>query len=205
MLPPITHDFPRCWWISRVVGTVLLRLQGWNVGGSPPPLRKAVVIAVPHTSNWDFWYALLACWSFGLSFQWLGKDTLFEGPLGGLLRALGGMSVDRARSNGLVSQVAERFAAADRMVLMVPAEGTRSRRDTWKSGFYFMAKEAHVPVVLGYLDYPNRRAGFGPAIAVTDDPRADMDKVRAFYADKVGKYPERQGAIKLAIEDGKEG
>jgi 1-acyl-sn-glycerol-3-phosphate acyltransferase len=205
MLRPVTHDFPRCWPASRYVGALLLRLQGWRVDGDPPPLRKAVVIAVPHTSNWDFWYALLACWELGMSFQWLGKDSLFQGILGRYLKWLGGVSVDRSNPNGLVAQVAERFRSEERLVLMVPAEGTRGQRPYWKSGFYWMASEAQVPVVLGYLDYPRRWAGFGPVVFPSGDVRADMDRVRAFYADKVGKHPELQSRIRLAAEDGPEG
>ncbi len=201
MLRPIHHDLPRCSWLARLVGTTLLRLSGWKLVGDPPAnTKKAVCIAVPHTSNWDFWWALLTCWSAGMSFQWLGKDSLFQSPLGPLLRYLGGISVDRSHASGLVAAVAEQLRAADRMLLMVPAEGSRSRRETWKSGFYHIAREGGVPLVLGYLDYPRRHAGFGPVLHLTGDLAADMDVMRAFYTGKVGKYPDAMGPMRLAGE-----
>lgn len=199
---PITHDFPRCWSVSRFVGAALMRAQGWTCDGDPPPgVRKAVVIAVPHTSNWDFWIALCACWEFGVSFQWLGKQELFEGPAGPLLHWLGGVGVDRSQHTGLVAQVGQRFRESERLLLMVPAEGTRGYRPYWKSGFYWMAVEAEVPIVLAYLDYEKKRAGFGPVMRPSGDPRADMEVIRAFYAGVKGKFPDLQSRIRLELED----
>ncbi|MCB9666040.1 MAG: lysophospholipid acyltransferase family protein [Alphaproteobacteria bacterium] len=183
------------------MGLCVQRLFGWRTEGGPPPVSKAVLIAAPHTSNWDFFHALMAGWVFGLSFQWLGKDALFEGPLGPLLRFLGGVAVDRSAPHGLVEEVARRFRASDRLLLMVPAEGTRSFRPYWKSGFYQIASQAEVPIILGWLDYRHRVAGLGPAILPTGDVRADMDRIRAFYADKTGKFPERFGTVRLRQED----
>lgn len=200
MPPQDPHDFPRCYPWSRWIGYLLLRAQGWKPVGGPPNTHKAILIATPHTSNWDFWFALLAGWSWGLSFQWLGKDKLFEGPLGPLLRFLGGVGVDRSKPNGFVDQVGEQFEAADRMLLMVPAAGTRSYRDHWKSGFYWMALRADVPVILGFLDYGRKEAGLGTAMRMTGDVKADMDQIRAFYKGKQGKYPDKVSRIRLQSE-----
>lgn len=201
LLPQSEHDLPRCSPGARWLGLVVQWIFGWRAEGGPPNASKAVLIAAPHTSNWDFFHALMAGWVFGVQFQWLGKQELFDGPLGPLLRWLGGVAVDRRASHGLVEEVARRFQAADRMLLMVPAEGTRSYRPYWKSGFYQIALAADVPIILGYLDYRRRRAGLGPALHPTGDMSADMDVIRAFYADKTGKYPERFGRVRLRAED----
>lgn len=203
-LPPVQHDLPRCWGISRLAGSVVLRAWGWDIEGELPATRKAVLIAAPHTSNWDFWFALLAGWTYGVSIQWLGKDALFKGPLGLLLKLLGGISVDRSRNQGLVTAVVERFESEPRLLLMVPAEGTRSYRTYWKSGFYWMAKDAGVPIILGFLDYRRKRAGFGPSFVPSGDVHADMEKIRAFYAGISGKYPDQASRIRLKSEDGVE-
>lgn len=200
-----SHDLPRAPLVLRWLGTLLLRLQGWRIeGGFPEGMRKCVLIANPHTSNWDFWFALLGGWAHGVVFQWLGKDSLFRGTLGPLLSFLGGVAVDRSKPNGLVEQVGERFAENERLLLMVPASGTRSYRDYWKSGFYWMAKEAQVPIVLGYLDYGRKVAGIGIPVTPTDDLSADMDRIRAFYEGKQGKYPDQVSRIRLRAEDGDE-
>lgn len=202
-LPPMRHDLPRCWPTSRLVGAAALRAAGWDIEGElPAGCAKALVIAAPHTSNWDFFWALLAGWTYGVHFQWLGKDALFTGPRGVLMKSLGGVAVDRSAAHGLVGAVADRFRAETRLFLMVPAEGTRSYRPYWKSGFYWMAHEAQVPIVLGFLDYERKRAGFGPAFVPTGDVTADMDRIRAFYEGKQGKFPDQFSRVRLRVEDG---
>jgi 1-acyl-sn-glycerol-3-phosphate acyltransferase len=130
----------------------------------------------------------------------MGKHTLFRGPLGPMMRWLGGVPVYRARAGGLVTQMAQAFARDSELVLTVPPEGTRARAVCWKSGFYQIARAARVPIVLGYLDYERRRGGLGPILVPGDDLRADMDTIRAFYADKRGKYPDCFGDVRLAEE-----
>jgi 1-acyl-sn-glycerol-3-phosphate acyltransferase len=130
----------------------------------------------------------------------MGKHTLFQGPIGRVMRGLGGVPVHRDRSNSLVTQMADIIEASDRIALTVPAEGTRGYTTHWKSGFYHIARAAEVPVVLGFLDYGRRRGGFGPEIVLTGDVREDMDEIRAFYADKQGRYPEMTGEILLKEE-----
>jgi 1-acyl-sn-glycerol-3-phosphate acyltransferase len=158
------------------------------------------LIAAPHTSNWDLPYLLAFATIFGVRVNWMGKHTLFRGPVGWLMRKLGGIPVRRHRSNDLVQQMASVIQAEDRIALVVPAEGTRSYTPHWKSGFYHIARAANVPIVLSYLDYARRRGGFGPELIPSGDIREDMEEIRAFYADKKGRYPDKFGEIRLKEE-----
>jgi 1-acyl-sn-glycerol-3-phosphate acyltransferase len=198
-------SLPRCNPLARLIGKLLCRLTGWRMVGETHAVSKAVLIAAPHTSNWDIFYALMAGWSVGTSFHWLVKSDHVRGPLGWLIRALNGIPVDRSAPQGLVEQAAQRFAESERLLLMVPAAGTRSYRPYWKSGFYWMAKEAGVPISLGFLDYPRKQASLGPLLYPGDDLRADMDTIRAHYQGKQGKFPEKVSRIRLRAEDEGEG
>jgi 1-acyl-sn-glycerol-3-phosphate acyltransferase len=186
--------------IAKRLARWVLRMRGWGLEGEPPALQKFVLIAFPHTSNWDFFYLMLLAAAYDVKISWVGKHSLFRWPFGGVLRMLGGIPVRRDRRSNFVTQMVAAFATAERFVLVVPAEGTRRRAQHWKSGFYHIARSASVPVVLGYLDYRRRRGGFGPALVPSGDVRADMDVVRAFYADKAGKYPSNSTPIRLLDE-----
>jgi 1-acyl-sn-glycerol-3-phosphate acyltransferase len=158
------------------------------------------LIAAPHTSNWDLPYLLAFAVIFDVRITWMGKHTVFRGPIGWLMRKLGGMPVRRYRSNDRVQQMARAIEAADSMALVVATEGTRSYTAHWKSGFYHIARTAGVPIVLSYLDYARRRGGFGPELMPSGDIREDMDEIRAFYADKQGRYPDKMGEVRLKEE-----
>jgi 1-acyl-sn-glycerol-3-phosphate acyltransferase len=186
--------------VQRFLASLLLRLSGWEAEGEKPSARKYVLIAAPHTSNWDLFYVLALAWMLGVKISWMGKHTLFRGPMGSVMRALGGVPVRRERSGNLVDQMADAFAGAGSLVLTVPAEGTRGYVPYWKSGFYHIARKAQVPIVLGYLDYARKRGGFGPELIPTGNVREDMDEIRAFYADVAGKHPESFGEIRLKEE-----
>jgi 1-acyl-sn-glycerol-3-phosphate acyltransferase len=188
--------------MRKWLGQTFLRLNGWRLDGERPPYSKCVVIACPHTSNWDLAYMLAAAWVYEVPLKWLGKREIFRAPFGGLMRRVGGIPVDRSKNNSLVDQIVTLFATSDEdILLVVPPSGTRSRREYWKSGFYHMAHGAGVPVVPGFLDYAGKRAGFGKGIVVTGDIVKDMDVFRAFYADKRGRYPENETRIRLRGED----
>jgi 1-acyl-sn-glycerol-3-phosphate acyltransferase len=117
------------------------------------------------------------------------------------MRWLGGVPIDRSAPGGMVASLAHELTTRDRLVLVVPAEGTRSRTEYWKSGFYRIAQQAQVPVLLGFVDKSTRSGGFGPAVPITGDVRADMDVIRAFYAGKTGLKKDRFGPIRLREED----
>jgi 1-acyl-sn-glycerol-3-phosphate acyltransferase len=167
----------------------LLRLSGWQVDGSlPPQARRCVVIAAPHTSNWDFPYTLMGALVLGMHIRWLGKASLFRFPFGGLMRWLGGMAVQRDRSNNLVaSSVAALQAAPGPLQLVIAPEGTRSRTAQWKAGFHHIARGAGLPIQLSYLDWGERRMGLGPLITPGDDVDGDIARIRAFYAPFKGR------------------
>ncbi len=140
-------------------------------------------------------------WIYGARIHWMGKHTLFAPPMGWLMKRLGGIPIDRRAAHGVVEQMAARFARSDEFILAVPPEGTRSRVEYWKSGFYQIAKAADVPIVLGFLDYGGKAGGIGPALRPSDDVRRDMDFIRAFYRDKLGKRPQEWAAPRLRAED----
>ncbi|WP_374413118.1 lysophospholipid acyltransferase family protein [Hydrogenophaga sp.] len=166
-----------------------LRLTGWTVEGSlPPEATKSVFIAAPHTSNWDLPYTLMAAFALRLTPYWMGKAGIFRFPFGGLMRWLGGIAVDRSKSNNLVAASAQAIVEADGpLQLIVPPEGTRSKTRYWKTGFYYIATTAKVPIILAYMDYDTRRVGLGPVFDTTDDIEADMTRIKAFYKPFKGK------------------
>jgi 1-acyl-sn-glycerol-3-phosphate acyltransferase len=186
--------------IGRWIAALFLRASGWQGEGQRPAARRYVLIAAPHTSNWDLPYLLAFAQIYGVRISWMGKHQLFRGPVGWLFRKLGGVPVRRDRKNDLVSQMAELVSESDGMALVVPAEGTRAYTSHWKSGFYHIARTAVVPIVPSYLDFSRRRGGFGPEIIPTGDVREDMDVIRAFYKDKVGKHPALMSEIVLKEE-----
>lgn len=182
------------------LAALVLRLVGWKPEGEHPASRRYVLIAAPHTSNWDLALLLLFAQVYGVRVNWMGKHTLFRGPMGWFMRKVGGVPVRRDRSNSLVTQMADVIENSDRIALTVPAEGTRGYTSHWKSGFYHIARAANVPVVLGFLDYSRKRGGFGPEVVLTGDVREDMNEIRSFYAGKQGRYPDLMGEILLKEE-----
>jgi len=186
--------------MRRLVARAFLRITGWAPEGERPSAPRFVLIAAPHTSNWDLAYLLALSEVYDLHISWMGKHQIFRWPFGGLFRALGGIPIRRTERADRVSAMAKEFSERERFALVVPAEATRSWAPHWKSGFYHIARRAEVPIVLGFLDYRRRRGGFGPALLASGDVTRDMDVIRAFYGDKVGKYPEKFGPIRLAEE-----
>lgn len=176
---------------------LLLRLAGWRLVGQAPARDKYMVLVYPHTSNWDFFLGILAAWGLGVPPAFLAKHTLFKGPMGFLFRAIGGIPVRRGSKENVVLQIAQLVEQRERVGLALAPEGTRSKTDRWKSGFYYIAMEAKLPVALGFIDASSRTVGLGPAVELTGDQDADMDVIREFYADKRGIRPENEGTITL--------
>ncbi|MEM1008638.1 MAG: lysophospholipid acyltransferase family protein [Myxococcota bacterium] len=187
--------------MRKWLGNLLLKLTGWKACGNFPPPQQCVMITAPHTTNWDFVYMIMIQMAKGFSVRWMGKKSLFRWPFGGFMRWMGGISIDRSKHNDVVSQMADAFKQHPNLILAVPAEGTRKYVDYWKSGFYFIAQKANVPICLSFLDYTKKEGGIGPCITPSDDITQGMDQIRAFYKDIKGKYPENFGRIRLSIED----
>ena len=181
---------------TPVVNTVLrafsvgfLKLTGWKVEGClPPDCEKSVFIAAPHTSNWDLPYTLMVAFALRLNIYWMGKNQIFKPPFRGVMMWLGGIPVQREQANNLVDASIQAIQAADGPVqLVVPPEGTRSKARYWKTGFYYIAVGAQVPIVMAYMDYERKISGLGPIFNPTGDIEADMLTIKAFYAPFKGK------------------
>ncbi|TBH17432.1 lysophospholipid acyltransferase family protein [Thermus thermamylovorans] len=184
----------------RALAGWVLRGLGWRYHMPPPPSKKYVLVGAPHTSNWDFAVGLLALWALGIRARWLGKKELFRPPLGWLLRLLGGIPVDRSRRNNLVEGVAAIFQREEEIAILITPEGTRGKAPYWRTGFYYMALGAGVPIALGYADFRRKEVGIGGYLWPTGDLRRDFAAIRAFYGDKVGLRPEKQGPVRLREE-----
>ncbi|MPV35914.1 1-acyl-sn-glycerol-3-phosphate acyltransferase [Georgenia subflava] len=189
--------------IRRTLARAYWAVSRWNYRAEPLPDDGAgILIGAPHTSNWDFVLMLAISWRAGFSTKFLGKKSLFKKPFGPLMRALGGIPVDRSNPAGLVDEIVARVRAGERFYLVITPEGTRGLSPYWKSGFYRIAREAELPVTLGYVDRRTMTTGLGPTLRLTGDVSADMDKIRAFYAGKTGVVPER-GAEPRLHEEGR--
>ncbi len=183
-------------WVNtllRAASRAFLKLSGWRVEGElPPHARKCVLIAAPHTTNWDLPYTLMCAFVLRLNVYWMGKASIFRPPFGPVMRWLGGISVQREQSNNLVAASAAALRAADGPVqLIVPPEGTRGKTTQWKTGFYYIAREARLPILLAYIDYPNKRVGLGPVFQPSGDIERDMQTIKAFYAPLRGRHADR--------------
>jgi 1-acyl-sn-glycerol-3-phosphate acyltransferase len=165
-----------------------LFLSGWKLQGDWPDAKKAVLLAAPHTSNWDGIYMLAAVGYFRIKVRWMGKKSLTTGPFGGIVKALGCVPIDRSASHDLVQSMSEEFAAASSMLLLVPPEGTRSLTPVWKTGFYHIAKTAGVPIIVTVLDYATRTVYVPALFFPTGDIDADLVQLKAYYAKAVGKH-----------------
>ena len=188
---------------TPVVNTVLragsltfLRLTGWTVEGTlPREATRSVLIAAPHTSNWDLPYMLMVALVLRLNIHWMGKSSLFRWPFGPAMRWLGGIAVDREKNSNLVAASADAIVNAHGPVqLVVAPEGTRGKARHWKTGFYFIAVQARVPILLTYLDYERKVSGLGPIFIPTGDVDADMAEIKRFYAPIKGRRSDQSGS-----------
>lgn len=183
--------------VRPLIARALLKLTRWKLVGVVP--RRGILVGAPHTSNWDFIAMLAIAWSSGVQPQVLIKESFFKGPLGPLLRALGGIPLDRSDPGPTIRAMLE--TADDSFLLCLAAEGTRSKGEYWKSGFLRISQQTGLPISLGFVDGPTRTMGMGPTFTPSGDVVADMDRVRAFYADKHGFKPENRTEPRLREED----
>lgn len=176
------------------------KFSGWKINGQiPVDIKKCVIIAAPHTSNWDFVFSLGALKILGYKVNYIVKQELFVFPFSILLKKSGGIAVDRKKNNNVVDEMVAKINAAPSMFLMLSAEGTRKRVDKWKSGFYYVAQKANVPICTGFLDYAKKEAGFGPVINISGNVLVDIEKIKAFYSTITPCIPQNFNAEGIKI------
>ena len=191
MYPQIKPHHPRLGnGFTSFIGKVLLKLIGWRVEGPFQNEKKMVVCIAPHTSNWDFFIAIFAVLAMKLKASWMGKQQIFVFPVKTLLLKLGGIPVNRAAPGGLVQQVVDKFNQSDSMIFALAPEGTRTKVDPWKNGFLRIAKQANVPVYMGYFDFDRKVFGFHQHPIIVEDFDQSMEQIREFYKTIPAKYPE---------------
>ena len=185
--------------LRRALARVILRLMRWRTKGELP--ESAILVGAPHTSNWDWVLTLLLAWDYGVTIRLLVKDSLFKGPLAPILRATGAVSLDRESPKATIDALLAEQAASSTFLLGLAAEGTRSRGEYWKSGFYRLSQQTGLPITLAFLDAPSRTVGWGPTFHPTGDVTTDMDRIREFYAPITGIRPEGFTPPRLREED----
>lgn len=173
---------------SRACGRALLRLGGWRVVGQFPDTPRLVIIVAPHSSAWDGFWGFVAMLALGVHITFLAKAELFKGPLGWLLRLLGGVPVDRSQAHGAVGQAVEYLNGTPPVWFLLAPEGTRRRVERWKSGFWHIAKQANVPIMCAFFHYPEKIMGLGQVLEPGPDPETDMARIRDYYQPFVGKH-----------------
>ena len=173
----------------------LFRLTGWAIEGTVHHPLRFVIIAAPHTSNWDAFVMVTAAYVFRVKIAWFVKDAAFFFPLSMIIRAFGGIPIDRSARKNVVAQAVAQFQQSEQLILAVPPEATRKRSTSWKTGFYHIARGAGVPIVLGYIDYRRKVAGLGPAFVPTGDIVADFKEFAKFYDNVTPKYPHQRGVV----------
>lgn len=186
-------DTPGVNTVLRWFSIGFLKATGWKVQGQLPANgRKSVLIAAPHTSNWDLPYTLMVAFALRLNVYWMGKQSIFKPPFRGVMLWLGGIPIQRESSNNVVEASIAAIQNADGPVqLIVPPEGTRSKARYWKTGFYYIALGANVPIVMAYMDYARKESGLGPVFEPTGNIEADMARIQAFYKPFTGKNPDQ--------------
>lgn len=165
---------------------VMMRGFGWSIAGEKPGYEKYLLLAAPHTSNWDFILIVIVAFKLRMNVHWMGKKSLFSFPFKTIMLWLGGIPIDRSKTNDVVKQVADQFSLLEDLVVLIPPEGTRSKVTQWKSGFYHIAEKAGVPLVLGFIDMKTKTVGFGPSFHLTGNIDSDITDIKEFYNGKEG-------------------
>ncbi len=187
MKPTLLNNWllkPFFYWLA----TFFLFILRWKTKGKMPDIKKFVMIAAPHSSNWDFIFFLLIIFKFKISVHWMGKNTMFIWPFRWLLKRLGGIPIDRGSKSNVVQSMANAFKTSEQLIITIAPSGTREKVMTWKTGFYHIAQQANVPIVCGFIDYRKKMIGVGPVFQTSSDIDADMKEIKEFYLQFSGKY-----------------
>lgn len=190
-------DTPVLKTVTRWLAIFIFKMSGWRIEGQLPDIPKFVMIAAPHTSNWDLPLMLFVAIIMKAKIYWMGKASIFRWPFGRIARWIGGIPVDRSKSNNVVQTSIQQFKEMDQLILTVPPSGTRKKVMYWKSGFYHIANGANVPILLGFMDYRRKVGGAGPLIYPTGDIETDMKIITDFYSTVTGKYPEKMKKVAI--------
>ncbi len=188
MGPTLVNNFflePIFYWFSNIA----LFFLGWKTKGKTPQIDKFVLIAAPHSTNWDFVLFLLIIFKLKISVHWMGKQSMFIWPFKWFLKRLGGIPIDRAKKQNVVQLMANAFDTSEKLIVTIAPSGTRGKTVKWKSGFYHIACQSKVPIVFGFIDYPQKVIGIGPAFSPTGEIKADMKVIKKYYSQFSGKYP----------------
>lgn len=177
--------------LLRLLAKLTLFCFGWKTMGKKPAEKKYVIIAAPHTSNWDLFFMLLIALDLKIAIYWMGKDSIFKFPFKNLMQWMGGISIDRSQANDVVATMVDIYKNCDELVVSVPPEGTRAHTVYWKTGFYHIANGAGIPICLGYLDFAKKEGGIGPMFQPSGDIEKDMIEIKEFYKNITGKHPDR--------------
>lgn len=179
----------------RGISVVLLKILGWKTFGSLPKEEKYMLIVAPHTSNWDLFYGIILAFALKLNAIYVAKKELFRGPFSLLMKWTGAIPVDRSLHTNFVEHMASQFEKNEKFVLAMAPEGTRHKKDSWKSGFYYIALKANVPILLAFIDYERKTGGAGLLMHPTGDLEKDMEVIRNFYLTVKGRYPEKASSV----------
>jgi len=178
--------------VIKILSSFIFHSLGWKTKGEVPShIKKYIILAAPHTSNWDFFYGRLFFLMKGIPLKFFIKREWYVFPLNYLFKALGGIPVNRSKKENLTDEIADVFNLYNELALLIPAEGTRSYNPNWKKGFYYISRKANVPIILGYIDYENKIGGIGPVFHTTADVEKDITSIKAFYRGIKGKFPEK--------------
>jgi len=187
--------------MQKIAHFILYRLLGWEISGKlPETVKKAVIIVAPHTSLWDFVYGRLAFWVLGIDVRFIINQKYFKWPLGWLLTALGGQPVKQSRPTRLLLEIFDHFKNNDAYFLVITPEGTRQLVQRWKKGFYQIAMENQVPIVLAFIDYKNKKGGIGPVFYPTGNFDTDMKEIEKYYRQFNAKHPERYNLSEINLK-----
>ncbi|HIW95602.1 MAG TPA: 1-acyl-sn-glycerol-3-phosphate acyltransferase [Candidatus Corynebacterium gallistercoris] len=187
--------------IRRFIAKTFWALGPWTLKSEEPPHYPSIYVAAPHTSNWDFILMLAVAWYCRVDMMWMGKKSLFEGWGGPIMRKLHGLPVDRENPKAVVDEIVARVDEAKTAGLVIAPDGSRGKNPYWKSGFYRIAQKTGMPVTLAYVDRPTKTVGLGPTFELTGNVGEDMDRIRAFFADKHGFRPENRVEPRLRMEE----
>jgi len=174
--------------VLRGLSILILKILGWKTEGKiPKDLKKCVMIAAPHTSNWDLPFTLMTAFALDAKVYWMGKEQIFKPPFRRIMMWTGGIPVNRSTSTNMVQASIDAIKENDQLFLIVPPEGTRSKVTYWKTGFYHIAQGAGVPILMGFLDFKRKTSGIAGTYTTTGDLEVDMNHIKSIYAPISGK------------------